>query len=85
MEPVFRLHLQRPAVAQSEEAPSIRLAQNSNLQVAMAQTMQAKDVRAALKAAASQFVSTPAIAATRPRSPKTGASGFDSFFLRHQA
>jgi hypothetical protein len=29
MEPIFRLHLHRTAVAQSAEAPSIRLAQNA--------------------------------------------------------
>jgi hypothetical protein len=58
METIFRLLLKRPAVAQAEETPSIPLAQNSNLQADMGQAMQARDVRAALKAAASKFVTT---------------------------
>src|SRR6266436_5863131 len=59
MEPLFRLLLKRPAVSQSEDAPSIPLSQNSSLQAEMGQALQARDVRAALKAAAAKFVATP--------------------------
>lgn len=59
MEPLFRLLLRRPPVSQSEDNPSIPLAQASNLQGEMAQAMQTRDVRAALKAAAARFVASP--------------------------
>jgi len=40
METLFGLVLTRPAIAQSEDAPSIRLAQNSQFQAALGQVQQ---------------------------------------------
>ena len=62
METLFRLVLTRPAIAQDEDAPSIRLAQNSNFQAALGQAQQTQNPREALKAAARQFIATPVFA-----------------------
>ena len=59
MENLFRLLLTRPAVAQDEKVPSIRLAQDSQFQIALAQAHQNQNPRRALKAVASQFMTTP--------------------------
>ncbi|HEV8577821.1 MAG TPA: hypothetical protein VGX68_01965 [Thermoanaerobaculia bacterium] len=59
MESLFRLVLSRPAIAQSEATPSIRLAQNSQFQADLAQAHNTDDPREALKAVARQFVATP--------------------------
>lgn len=60
METLFRLTLTRPAIAQSEDAPSIRLAQNSAFQAALGLAQQNQNPRDALKTAARQFIATPA-------------------------
>jgi AraC-like DNA-binding protein len=59
MENLFRLVLTRPPVVQDESAPSIRLAQESAFQTALAQAQQNQNPRRALKAAARQFMTTP--------------------------
>ncbi|HUQ70631.1 MAG TPA: hypothetical protein VM165_13970, partial [Planctomycetaceae bacterium] len=59
MENLFRLALARPAITQSEETPSIQLAQNSPFQAALGQAQQADKRRDALKAAARQFINSP--------------------------
>jgi len=59
VETLFRLVLTRPAIAQSEDAPSIRLSQDSPFQAAIAQAKQNKSPREALKAASRQFVASP--------------------------
>lgn len=58
METLFRLVLMRPAIAQSEDAPSIRLSQNSQFQAALGQAQQNQNLRDALKAVARQFIAT---------------------------
>ena len=58
MEQLFRLVLMRPAIAQDQAAPSIRLEQKSKLQAELGQAQQAKDPRAAYKAAARRFADT---------------------------
>lgn len=60
METLFRFVLKRPAIAQSEDAPSIRLAQDSQFQAALGQAQQDPKPREALKTVARQFVGTPA-------------------------
>ena len=60
METLFRLVLTRPAVSQSEDAPSIPLTQNSQFQAALGQAQQSKNPREALKAVANQFITTQA-------------------------
>ena len=59
MENLFRLVLTRPPVIQDENAPSIRLAQDSAFQTALAQAQQNQNPRRPLKAAARQFMTTP--------------------------
>jgi len=59
MENLFRLVLTRPPVVQDESAPSIRLAQDSAFQTALAQAHENQNPRRALKAAARQFMITP--------------------------
>ena len=59
METLFRFILKRPAIAQSEDAPSIRLAQASQFQAALGQAQQDPKPREALKTVARQFVGTP--------------------------
>lgn len=56
METLFRLLLTRPAITQSEEAPSIHLAQNSQFQAALGQAQQSQNPRDDLKAVARQFI-----------------------------
>lgn len=58
METLFRFVLKRPAIAQSENAPSIRLAQNSEFQASLGQAQQSENPRDALKAVARQFIAT---------------------------
>ncbi len=60
METLFRFVLKRPAIAQSEETPSIRLAQDSEFQAALGQAQQSEKSREAMKAVASQFIKGPA-------------------------
>lgn len=60
METLFRFMLKRPAIAQSEHAPSIRLTQDSQFQAALGQAQQDPKPREALKAVARKFVGTPA-------------------------
>ena len=58
MEYLFRLLLKRPAITPDEDAPSVRLAQNSQFQAALAQAQQNQNPRDALKAVARQFITT---------------------------
>jgi hypothetical protein len=60
METLFRFVLKRPAIAQSEDAPSIRLAQESQFQAALGQAQQTPKPRDALKTVALQFITTSA-------------------------
>jgi len=60
METLFRFVLKRPAIAQSEDTPSIRLAQDSQFQAALGQAQQDRKPREALKTVARQLVGTPA-------------------------
>jgi hypothetical protein len=60
METLFRLMLKRPAIAQSEDAPSIRLAQDSEFQAALGQAQQEAKPRDAIKIVARQFVGSNA-------------------------
>ncbi|MEO7427595.1 MAG: hypothetical protein ABI036_20595 [Fibrobacteria bacterium] len=59
METLFKFVLTRPAVSQSEDAPSILLAQNTPFQSELAQAVSARDRRAAFKAVAARFVKDP--------------------------
>jgi hypothetical protein len=59
MENLFRLVLRRPAIAQDENAPSIRLTQNSQFQAALGQAQQDANRRTALKTVARQLIATP--------------------------
>lgn len=56
METLFRLLLKRPAITQNEDAPSVRLAQNTQFQAALGQAQQNQNPRDALKAVARQFI-----------------------------
>jgi hypothetical protein len=67
METLFRLLLTRPPVTQDEDAPSVRLAQNSQFQAALGQAQQSQNSRDALKAVARQFITTAGFVA----GPKT--------------
>jgi hypothetical protein len=58
MEHLFRLLLTRPAVTQDEDAPSVRLAQDSQFQMALAQAQQQRARRDAMKAVARQFIAS---------------------------
>ncbi|MCI0423232.1 MAG: hypothetical protein L0312_29080, partial [Acidobacteria bacterium] len=58
MEHLFRLVLTRPPITQDEDAPSVRLAQNSQFQAALGQAQQNQNPRDALKAVARQFITT---------------------------
>jgi len=59
MEHLFRLVLTRPAIAQDEDAPSIRLSQDSQFQGQLGQAQQQRNRREAMKAVARQFIATP--------------------------
>jgi len=59
METLFRFVLTRPAIAQSEDAPSIRLAQDSEFQAALGQAQQSEKPREAMKVVARQFIKDP--------------------------
>jgi len=59
METLFRLVLTRPAVAQSEEAPSIRLAQDTEFQASLGKAQQGDRPRETMKAVAQQFIKSP--------------------------
>lgn len=59
METLFRLVLKRSAIAQSKDAPSIRLAQDSELQAALGLAKQNPNQRDALKDVARRFIATP--------------------------
>jgi hypothetical protein len=63
VEPLFRLTLKRPAVAQDEQAPSILLAQGSPFQQQLAQAQQSGKPREALRRVARQFMTTPGFVA----------------------
>jgi hypothetical protein len=56
MEPLFRLALIRPAIAQDPENPSIRVSQDSPFQTALAQAAQAAEPRPALQQVARDFI-----------------------------
>src|SRR5688500_16424930 len=56
MEPLFRLALIRPAVAQDPVNPSIQTAQDSPLQIAIAEASQAEQPREALRQVTRAFV-----------------------------
>ncbi|WP_347888549.1 hypothetical protein ABHF54_01785 [Nitrosomonas europaea] len=58
METLFRLLLKRPAIIQDEDAPSVRLAQNTQFQAALGQAQQNQNPRDAFKAVARQFITT---------------------------
>jgi hypothetical protein len=58
MENLFRLVLTRPPIVQDEDAPSVRLEQNTPFQTALAQAQQSQDPRTALKAVARQFIAS---------------------------
>jgi hypothetical protein len=59
MEYLFRLVLTRPAIAQDESTPSVRLAQNSDFQAWLGQAQQQERTRReAMKAVARQFMGT---------------------------
>src|SRR5687767_9714085 len=58
MEPLFRLVLNRPAIRQDENAPSILLAQATPFQTQLAQAPTDSKRRGVLKAAARQFVAS---------------------------
>jgi hypothetical protein len=58
-ESLFRLVLKRPPVSQSEETPSIPLAQNSNFQVSLNQAQQSENRRDAMKSVARNFIKDP--------------------------
>lgn len=68
-EVLFRMVLKRPAVAQSEEAASIRLAQDSPLQAALGQALHSEKPREALKAAARQYAAGPDFLGAAERLP----------------
>jgi hypothetical protein len=72
MEHLFRLLLTRPAVEQDARAPSIRLAQDTPFQAALAQAQQSQDARAAMKAAASQFVASASFVGSPDSLPLAG-------------
>jgi len=59
MEPLFRFVLKRPAIAQSEDAQSIRLSQNSQFQASLGQAQQSVNRREAMKTVARQFARGP--------------------------
>ena len=59
MEPLFRLMLSRPAMAQSEDAPSIHLSQNSQFQVALGQAQLSEKRREAMKTVARNYIIDP--------------------------
>jgi len=59
METLFRFVLTRPAIVQREDAPSIRLAQNTAFQAALGQAQSSQNPREALKAVARQFITSP--------------------------
>lgn len=59
METLFRFVLTRPAISQSEDAPSVKLAQNSQLQAALGQAQNSEKPREALKTVARQFIKDP--------------------------
>ncbi|BCL71946.1 hypothetical protein TUMSATVNIG1_39130 [Vibrio nigripulchritudo] len=67
METLFRLVLKRPAVSQSEDAPSIELSQATAFQAELGQAEGQNSPRPALKAAAQKFVQSPNFVQT----PKT--------------
>jgi len=56
MEPLFRLALIRPAVTQDPANPSIRIAQDSTFQRALAEASKAEQPRQALQRVARDFV-----------------------------
>lgn len=56
METLFRLVLKRPAVSQSEDAPSIELSQATDFQAELGQAEGQNDSRKALKTAANKYV-----------------------------
>jgi hypothetical protein len=58
MENLFRLALTRPAIVQDEDAPSVRLDQDSQFQTALGQAQQSENPREALKAVARQFIAS---------------------------
>ncbi|PZV19511.1 MAG: hypothetical protein DCF20_00400 [Pseudanabaena sp.] len=55
METLFRFVLTRPAIAQDQETPSIRLAQGSQFQAALGQAQNSDNLRESLKSVARQF------------------------------
>jgi len=59
METLFRFVLTRPAIAQGEDTPSIRLAQNTQFQASLSQAQQSEKPREAMKAVARQFIKDP--------------------------
>lgn len=59
METLFRLVLTRPAIAQREDAPSIRLSQNTEFQAALGEAQKSDKVREALQVVARKFIATP--------------------------
>ncbi|MBZ9644755.1 hypothetical protein [Streptomyces sp. PSKA30] len=58
MERLFRFALTRPAIAQDDDAPSVRLAQNSAFQAALGQAQHSGRPRDALKRVARQFIAS---------------------------
>lgn len=56
MEHLFRLVLRRPAITQREDAPSVRLAQESQFQEDLARSQQSRAPRDGMKSVARQFV-----------------------------
>ena len=59
METLFRFVLKRPAIAQSEDAPSIRLSQDTEFQAALGEAQKSDKVRESMKVVARQFIATP--------------------------
>jgi hypothetical protein len=83
METLFRLMLTRPAIEQSEDAPSIPLAQNTPFQAALGKAWQNSDPRKSLKAEALKYVKSKAYLASPQDVPvnrqlKTLSLAFDN-------
>ena len=74
MENLFRLVLTRPPVEQDEQAPSIRLAQDSDFQAALGQRRRTAGTEA-MKAVAREFLATRDSSAIRPRWRSPTSSG----------
>ncbi|WP_405982889.1 hypothetical protein [Streptomyces sp. NBC_00158] len=69
MEPLFRLSLLRPAVAQDADHPSIELAQQTSFQQELAAALGVTDPRAALRRVVGAYVAGPLFVARPEQAP----------------